>query len=75
MFTVSKHAPLKLLLGPLVASLIGCATTSPPQTVAAPVLPTPPADLMEPIPLGNWSERARQNFQLWRQRLTSPKPE
>lgn len=57
---------LLLTLLVLVASLSGCATPTPPETL--PRNPRPP-QLSEPIPQKSYSSKAQELIKSWRERL------
>lgn len=65
-----------LLLIVLALSLSACGTFSPPapRPVQPPVLPAPPAALMEPPRSEPWSESVQRLLQRWQLLLTSSVP-
>ena len=65
-------APMLLLLAAISS---GCASRSlQPPPVQAPRMPPPPAELMQPVEPGLWSESVRKLFQRWQQLLTPQSP-
>lgn len=71
-----RTSPLRSVLLLLLAlTLTGCATQwAAPRSVAPIRLPAPPAELMEPMPSGSWSESVQQLFRRWLKLLETGKP-